>query len=290
MMGEATAMGAVSVVNALACGKGATVAVRLPTSARIEVNEHRGGWRVTMNGRQVKPALAMQTVMAAIRMIGRDPKEYSGSVVTKTSAPVGVGLKTSSSSSVAIALAVLSAFGEKPRRATDVLRCSASASLAAGVSVTGAMDDAASCLVGGANFVDNSSGRLLSAVRLGSPKPVLIRVPTGRSKRSNVRLSYVKRFSDLATSIFETAKQGHLWKAMTLNGLLYSTIYGYSPYTSLNALGAGALGSGLSGTGPAVAAVFDDRNQMESLASVWSNDAAALIRTETCDGGAVLGH
>lgn len=276
-------------VNALASGKGATVAVKLPTSARVEVHERRGTWRATVNDRPVKSALAARTAETAIRMIGRDPGTYSGSIDTSISAPVGVGLKTSSSSSVAIALAVLSAFGERLPQPAGVLRCSASASLAAGVSATGAMDDAASCLMGGANFVDNTSGKVLSSVRLGAPRPVLIHVRQGRSRRSEVPVAQVRRFAALASSIFETGRQGRLWKAMTLNGLLYSTIYGYPPYRSLEALGAGALGSGLSGTGPAVAAVFDDRDEMESLADRWASDGATLIRTETSDGGATLG-
>jgi len=265
------------------------VAVNLPTSARVAVEEHRGRWRVTMNGKTTESTFAALTAEAAIRLLGRNPASYSGTIDTTTSTPVGVGLKTSSSSSVAIILALFSAFREKPRRALDVLRCSASASIAAGVSVTGAMDDAASCFMGGANFVDNASGKVFSSFRVGVPKQVLIRVPPIRSRRSAVPLAYAKRFSGLAASIFETGRQGRLWKAMTLNGLLYSAIYGYPQRESIDALRVGALGSGLSGTGPAVAAVFDGRDEMESLVGIWDSGGATLIRTETSDGGAVIG-
>ncbi len=288
MIGEARAMGAISVVNALACGKGTTVAVKLPTTARVELLEHEGGWRVGMNGRRAAPALAVLTAKAAVRATGRDPRSYSGSIDTWTAAPVGVGLKTSSSSSVAIVLAVLSALGERLGPA-DVLKCSASASLAAGVSVTGATDDAASCLIGGVNSADNATGRVVSSARLGTPKPVMIRVPKAKSRRGDVPLARVRQFSQLAASIFETGARGKLWEAMTLNGLLYSTIYGYSPYESFEAVREGALGSGLSGTGPATAAVFNGRDEMEPLAARWGSDGATLIRTETSDRGASLG-
>lgn len=289
MIGEAKAMGAISIVNAVACGKGASVAVKLPTAAKVEVMERRGGWQVSMNGRRVKPGLAVQTVRRAIKMLGKEPEVYSGSIQTTTSVPVGVGLKTSSSSSVAIALAVLSAFGEKSFKAHEVLQCSALSSLSAGVSVTGATDDAASCLMGGVNFADNSARRVLSSKRLGTPMPVLIRVPKVRSRRVAVPVGYARRFSKVAESIFATARGGSIWKAMTLNGFLYCSIYGYSPYDALEALEADAIGAGLSGTGPAVSAVFDDSENTGMLARLWEGRGATLIRTETSDGGATLG-
>ena len=289
MIGEARTMGAISIVNAVASGKGASLAVRLPALAKLEVKERKGGWRVAMNGRRVMHSLAVLTARRAIATLGEDPSGFSGSIQTTTSVPVGVGLKTSSSASVAITLAVFSAFGRNAYSARDVLKCSSSSSLEAGVSVTGAMDDAASCLMGGVNFADNSAGRVLSSARLGSPKPVLIRIPGSGSRRGGVPAGYVRRFSREAESIFETGREGRVWKAMILNGLLYSTIYGYPPDDALEALEANALGAGLSGTGPAVGAVFDDRRDADQLARRWAEGGAKLIRTETCDEGATIG-
>ena len=94
MIGRAEAMGAISVVNAIACGKGATVSVKLPTSAKLELREQRGSWHVSLNGRKTESTLVVQTVRHAIRKLGRDPSRYSGSIQTATSAPIGVGLKT----------------------------------------------------------------------------------------------------------------------------------------------------------------------------------------------------
>jgi shikimate kinase len=289
MIGEATAMGAISIVNAIACGKGGSLAVRLPTLAKVELIERRGGWRVFANGRPVTSSLGVKAVRNAIRMLGTEPARFSGTIQTTTSVPIGVGLKTSSSSSVAIILAVLSAFGKKKYNADDVLRCSASSSLAAGVSLTGALDDAASCLMGGVNLADNSAKRVLSSSRAGHPMDVLIRVPREGSRRALVQSGYVKRFSRVAESIFSMGMEGRIWKAMTLNGLLYCSIYGYSPYDATQALAANALGAGLSGTGPAVGAVFEDEDGLERLAGEWGKGGATLIRTQTTDRGAAFG-
>ena len=288
VIGEAKAKGAISVVNAVASGRGATLSVDLPTSAKVDVKEERGRWKVFQNGRQVESALAFHTLRRTIRMLGRDPHAYSGSVETASLAPTGVGLKTSSSASVAITLAVLSAFGSRYPDA-EVLGCSVSASLTSGVSITGAMDDAASCLLGGVNFVDNSSGRILSRVSLKRSLPVLIRVPGEESRRADVPTRYVRRFSEVADSIFKIGIEGNAWKAMTLNGLIFSSIYSYAPSAALRAIERGALGSGLSGTGPAVAAVFDDERDAGRLARDWADDGAEVIRTTTSDGGATVG-
>lgn len=286
MIGEARAMGAVSVVNAIACGKGASLALNLPTTARVSVKEERGPWRVTLNGKRIEPSLALQTARRAILMLGRNPDRFSGSIETSTPLPLGVGLKTSSSASVAIALAVASALGKHSCRSRSVLMCSARASLDAGVSVTGAFDDAAACLLGGVNFADNRKMTLLSSMKIERKMEVLVRIPRGRSKRSLVETRHIRRFANLASYIFRIGRQGKIWNAMTLNGLLYSSIYGYDPHDAVSAIEAGAVGAGLSGTGPAVAAVFERQSDAEKLARVWKDDGAAVIRTETCDGGA----
>ena len=283
-------MGAITLVNAIASGKGATVSVELPTTARVEINEERGGWNVFMNGRKQRSSLAMEAIQGSIKICGKDPARYSGSVETTTSAAAGVGLKTSSSSSVAVILAVLSALGVSSYEPEEVARCSASSALAAGVSVTGAMDDAASCLLGGMNFADNSGMKIVSSAPVGRRLPVIITVPPRKSRRASVEVNYVRRFSKISQSIFSLGRQGKIWKAMTLNGLLYCSIYGYPPIDALQAMEGGALGAGLSGTGPAVAAVFEDRKDAKRLARVWEEGGSKVIRTETSDGGATFGN
>ncbi len=277
-------------VNAIASGKGATVSVGLPTTAKVEVNEHIGWWKVSMNGRRQTSSLAVEAIRGAIGICGKDPAGYSGSIETTTTAAVGVGLKTSSSSSVAIILATLSALGVSSYEPEEVARCSASSALTAGVSVTGAMDDAASSLLGGTNFTDNSRMKIVSSAPVGRRLPVIIMVPTRKSRRASVEVNYVRRFSKISQSIFSLGRQGKIWKAMTLNGLLYCSIYGYPPIDALQAMEGGALGAGLSGTGPAVAAVFEDRKEAEQLARVWEEGGSKVIRTETSDGGATFGN
>ena len=51
---------------------------------------------------------------------------------------------------------------------------------------------------------------------------------------------------------------GHVWDALTLNGLAISSILGEDPRPALSAIEAGALGAGLSGKGPSIAAIVEE--------------------------------
>ncbi len=281
MRGAGKAFGAVSIVNALAGGKGATVGVALETDAEVDLEEVRGNWRVEINGERAESKLAVEIVASVLRMCGESPSEYSGTISTRSDIPIGVGLKSSSSSSAAVALATSAAMGRElsMRR---VMLCSAEASLKAGVSMTGAFDDVAGCLLGGLNITDNNRRRVVRSTPLRGSFKVLIMVPESSSGRLQIDLEAVRKFSSVATAAYEMSLRGDVWNAMTMNGLLYSTILGYDPGPAMGALRAGALGAGLSGRGPAVAAVFDRRSRgVAKLLDSWRADEGRVIVTET---------
>lgn len=62
--------------------------------------------------------------------------------------------------------------------------------------------------------------------------------------------------------------KGNYWSALTLNGLIYSSALGYNPSIAVDALMAGALAAGLSGTGPAVTAIVPEE-KIDSVKDVW---------------------
>jgi shikimate kinase len=59
---------------------------------------------------------------------------------------------------------------------------------------------------------------------------------------------------------FNEALNGDIYKALTLNGLLYCAALEFNPDIALDALSAGAIAAGLSGTGPSFVAITDDRS------------------------------
>jgi shikimate kinase len=280
---KATTFGAVSIVNAIAGGKGATASVRLTTEAEVEIEAAKGEWEVLVNGKKAASGLAVETVRRAIKGAGKDPDAFSGRVETTSSVPMGVGLKTSSAASTSIAIAVYAALGQKAFDPKKVLDCSVEASLASGASVTGALDDAAGCLLGGVNMTDNLARKVVSSKLFDKKLKVVIMVPKTRSRRESVEPKFIKTFGALTNLFFEMSLKGDYWRAMVLNGMTYSSILKYDPFPALLAVEHGALGAGLSGTGPAVAAVFDPskREDIDALTRVWGSDGSTVIETET---------
>jgi shikimate kinase len=280
---RALTFGAVSIVNAIASGRGATASIKLTTEASVELDDSPGGWEALLNGERSDSPLAIETVKRAIKGAGRDPLKYSGRVETSSTLPVGVGLKTSSASSTAIAIATFAALGQRALDTKKVLECSIDASLASGASITGAMDDAAGCLLGGINMTDNLARKVVGSRLFDRKLLVVIRVPREASRRAAVDPNFVRRFGALADVSFELALKGDYWRAMLLNGMTYSSILKYDPFPALRAVELGALGAGLSGTGPAVAAVFEatKREEARALVKGWSEDGSWVIETET---------
>ena len=283
LKGKGTAYGAISIVNGIASGRGVTLGIGLKTDATVELAEGSGGWATSINGKPVLSRLGVEVVSIVLRSKGRGRENWMGKIETRSNIPIGAGLKSSSSSSVAIALATLAALGDDEYDPNGVLNFSVEASLSAGVSVTGALDDAASCLNGGINHADNLKRKLIRSESIESPLRVVIKVPRERSRRGTVKLDFVRRFSKLADLAFEISAEGDPWEAMVLNGIIYSSVFRYDTGPAMEALSLGALGSGLSGTGPSVSAVFGQEadRAIELLSKDWGRDGSRVIVTES---------
>ncbi len=180
-------------------------------------------------------------------------------------------------------MGVFAALGQKAFDPKKVMDCSVEASMASGASITGALDDAAACVLGGLNMTDNLGRKVVSSRLFDKKLKVLVVVPKVRSRRESVDPEFIRRFGGLTSLFFEMSLKGDYWRAMVLNGMAYSSILKYDPYPALRAVELGALGAGLSGTGPAVAAVFDPSKQadFDALAKDWAAEVGAVIETET---------
>lgn len=275
--------GAISIVNAIAGGKGATASICLNTDAKVEISEGKGVWTTMVDGDEAAYDLPVETVKQTLLASRLNPGKYRGTIEMRSSIPMGVGLKSSSSASVAVSLAVLDALGKESIDVDMVLACSVRASLRSKVSVTGALDDAASCLLGGVNMADNLRVRLIRSRPMRRRLKVLIKIPHEESRRRSMDLVRARKLRRICDSLFSMALDGSYWAAMTLNGMTYSHLLGYPVGPALQAVGLGALGAGLSGTGPAVAAVFDTsrRNGAERLRRGWSRDGSVVLETNT---------
>lgn len=271
MIGRGEARGAVTIVNAIAAGKGCAVGVDLRTWAEVELLPGKGA-EVRMEGLPEEPARLAELCTEAV--LDRFSVQKRAVVRTGSRIPVSRGLKSSSAAANAVILATLDALGEE-LPALEVLRMNADVSIAAGVSVTGAMDDAAASLLGGAVFTDNHARTLLRRERFELCDRAVISVPERMIRKSGLPKERMALYRPLAEEAFLLAWKGEYAKAMTLNSLIYGAALGLDQELPIRALGAGALASGISGTGPAVAS-FVDEDSAKRVAEAMGGDALTV--------------
>lgn len=275
---EAISHGAATIVNAIATGKGAAVGVDLWTKAVVTLTNDVGHFDVIIKSDYSENTfLAQKTVEIILGYFGVR-KEYGAKIETTSNIPVARGLKSSSVAANSIALATTTAL----KRSLDdntIVNLGVDGALDAKVTITGAFDDACASFFGGVVITDNLKRTIVKRFELTEKPIVLFFVP--REKKYTVS-SNVKRIKNMASVVqvaFNEALKGNYWQALTLNGIIYSTVLGYDSSLALNALDAGAVAAGLSGTGPAVTAIVE-KEYVEAVKDVWQNYEGEILETK----------
>jgi len=276
--GQAVAHGAVTILNAFATGKGAAMGIGLWTRARVTLQGGGGAFfGIVASDPQGSSKLAVRVVEKVLERYGYGGKLH-GEVVTSSSIPTAVGLKSSSAAANAVALATSSALGHEPD--DDVLvEIGVEASLECGVSLTGAYDDSFASWHGGAVLTDNDRRKVEKVLKVPENIRIIILVPPRQTLTGSLdrrRFVPVKRISELA---YIEAGNGHVWDALTLNGLAFSAVLGEDPRPALSAIEAGALGAGLSGKGPAVVAAVEEKDS-KRVRQAFEKFDGRIIETE----------
>lgn len=255
----ARANGAISVVNAIVTRRwGGSVGIDLHTDARVTLMEDVPEVEVLIDGEEAgeEGLLARLCLKAVVARLGEP--EWGGRVETTSTIPSSRGLKSSSAAANAVVLATDRAFqraeGRSLPRAT-LLDAAIEAALDAGVTITGAFDDASASLDGGVVITDNEQRVVLHHEPVDERLAAVLLVPSAKTPTASVRDLPYAPFRPFAEHAHGLARRGHWAQAMTLNGLYAGALYGVPAAWTRDALAAGALGAGVSGTGPAFAAV-----------------------------------
>jgi shikimate kinase len=276
--GGAVAHGAITVINAISCGFGAALGVDLKTEALVRLTDEPGRIEGSILSDLKEDTLLIEkTVSRVLNNYGLE-KQYGAYVETKSDIPIARGLKSSSAAANAITLAALNALREELDDLAAV-NMGVDAALEAGVTITGAFDDACASYFGNIVVTDNFARKILERFYPDEEHPILIHVPSAKSYTAKSNVQRMKLISDEIKALHGMALQGEYWAAMTLNGLLYSIALGYDTKVAMDALSAGALAAGLSGTGPAVAAVVP-RENVESVTEAWKVHGGRIIKTQ----------
>ncbi|AGT34301.1 hypothetical protein OCC_14095 [Thermococcus litoralis DSM 5473] len=182
-----------------------------------------------------------------------------------------MGLKSSSAAANALSKALANALGLDMSE-MEVVKAGVEAAKRAGVTLTGAFDDACASYFGSLWVTDNLGMRVLHSSKV-EPLPVVLLL-SGKTllteSLSGRDFSPIRPYVEEAIRL---ALEGEWRKAALINGLVYSTYLGHPIEPFRIALEREAV-VGLSGKGPAVFAVTDEP---EELAEEWEQFGEVLI-------------
>lgn len=266
---HATIHGAVSLVNAIANQKGATLGIELKVEATVETSPGKG-ITIQSENQSLSSRLINKTVEKIVSK--KDLEQNKISITLDSEIPTGYGLKSSSAISTAIAMACAKIF--KPKLTDQqILLAGVDASIESKVSITGAYDDACSCYYGGFNVTDNAKKKRIQFEKAPSNLTAIIFVPKNR-KRGN--LKKLKIFSSIFEKAWELARKSNYWDSMIINGLVTSSILSSESQIITNLIEKGAIGASVSGNGPSIAAITKKENEA-AIKKVFSSLEGHII-------------
>ena len=219
-----------------------------------------------------------------------DESEFGIELKTKSNLPMASGLSSSSASSNAIVKAVSSIISEEfnltPLNDLEIINMAIDASLEAGVTITGSFDDATASYFGGVVVCDNKNRKFIIKEKM-EENPILVYMPNFYSKSGDSNPERMRLLAPLVETAFDFAKNKDYFKALNLNGLIYSATLGFNSSIAVDALEAGAVASGLSGTGSSFVAVVSE-DSIDDVKDAWGKYEGRVIETNVDNEGCVL--
>jgi len=256
---KAKAYAAGTVLNALPTGIGSAFGIEMMTAVKLKPSEEI---RVIVNGTERKSIVAQRILLSMGIM---------AEVFVESEIPSGSGLGSSSAFVNALICAVKKMRGEE-LNAFDILRSNARFSIEAGISYTGAFDDASASLLGKFVVSDNRKMRLIRTDDFEGYSAVLI-PEFGRAEVDWKRLR--ENANDVKKAVGEAIK-GNYCEAMRFNTEYICRILGYPLEIAEKGWKKGFC-CGLSGNGPSYVA-FGSKSEMEELGELWSDYGKVYVR------------
>lgn len=282
--------GSATIINAMATGFGSAFGIDLNMEITAET---RSDNKITCKSdKDPNPKLMYECIDNVFKKYGLDGEiDFGLNLIAKSEIPLGSGLSSSSAISNAVTLATSSLLSEelnlKPLADETIIDLGIDASLKCGVTMTGSFDDASASYYGGLVLTDNTNRKLLVKKEFAD-KNILISMPNIQSLSGSVDKERIKLLSPLVETAFKKAQNGDYYNALNLNGLIYGTLLGFDNEIAIKALEAGALASGLSGSGSSTVAIVDDE-KLDDVKDAWLNYSNAdIIVTKTNNEGTFI--
>lgn len=279
--------GSATIINAIATGFGSAFGIGLDIVCEAKSTDDS---IICSNDVGADNSLMEICVDKVFNHYNINKDEFGIDLKTKSRLPMASGLSSSSASSNAIVKVtssiVCEEFDLKPLDDLEIINMAIDASLDAGVTITGSFDDATASYFGGVVVTDNRNREFIIKEKMDE-YPILVYMPNFYSKSGDSDKDRMRLMAPLVETAFGFAKQKDYFKALNLNGLIYSATLGFDSAIAIDALQAGAIASGLSGTGSSFVAVCDD-GSIDGVAEAWSKYDGRVIRTHVDNTGCIL--
>ena len=271
--------GSATIINAIATGFGSAFGIDLDIKCIAKtINEGI----ICFNDVGADVGLMELCAQKVFDYYNIDKSEFGVDLKTESNLPMASGLSSSSASSNAIVKAVSSIisdeFNLKPLDDLEVINMAIDASLEAGVTITGSFDDATASYFGGVVVTDNKNREFIIKENM-EEYPILVYMPNFYSKSGDSNSERMKLLAPLVETAFEFACNKDYFKALNLNGLLYSATLGFNSSIAIDALESGAIAAGLSGTGSSFVAISSE-DAIDDIKYSWNKYDGTVIKTK----------
>jgi shikimate kinase len=278
--------GSATVINAISTGCGSAFGIQLYITVEAELTSNS-----TINCKTKENVDTSLMQICVENVLKKFQIESGVKVKTESNLPIASGLSSSSATSNAVVLATIQALIDaheiNPNKLglddMGIINLAVDSSLQAGVTITGAFDDASASYLGGLTITNNLQRKILRRDKCNEQN-ILIYMPDKKSLTQDADVTRMKLLAPWVKLAFKEALKGNIHHALTLNGFLYCTALHYNPDIALDALEAGAVASGLSGTGPSFVAIADD-NSSPSIMDAWKSYPGEVISTKVDNQG-----
>ena len=279
--------GSATIINAIATGFGSAFGIGL--DIKCQAKTINNGIRCS-NDVGASTDLMDLCVCKVFEKYGIDKNEFGLEIKTESTLPMASGLSSSSASSnaiVAISSKIISdEFNLNHLNDLEVINLAIDASIEAGVTITGSFDDATASYFGGVVVTDNKNRKFIVKEKMDDYK-ILVYMPNYHAKSGDSDVNRMKVLAPLVETAFEFAKNRDYFKALNLNGLIYASTLGFDSSIAIDAIQAGAIASGLSGTGSSFVAVCDD-SSIDNIKDAWSHLEGRVLETNVDNDGCML--
>jgi shikimate kinase len=275
--------GSATVINAISTGCGSAFGIKLYVTAEASLKSSK---RIFKADRDVATTLMEICVDKVLEKFNIETGIY---IKTSSTLPLASGLSSSSATSNAVVLATYQALVNDglitpdSLNDSDIINLAIDASLEAGVTITGAFDDASASFFGGLTITHNPRREIFHQGPL-EEQNILIYMPNRKSPTAQSDVGRMKLLAPWVKLAFQEALKGNIYEALTLNGMLYSAALGFDAGIALDALNSGALAAGLSGTGPSFVAIVPEKN-IGSVQQAWNSYPGRVILTQVDNVG-----